>query len=244
MLRRAATSATALGVAGGDGTINCAAQVAADSGKPLAVVPSGTLNHFARDLGIGSLEDAVSAVRSGSTVAVDVAAIDDRVFVNTASFGGYVDLVDARTRLERRIGKWPAVAVAVVQVLRGARPVRVELDGRRTEVWMIFIGNCAYHPTGLAPSWRERLDDGRLDVRVVDGTQPWARTRLVVSALTGTLASSGVFRRFTTRQLHVRSLEGPLRLARDGETFDGGAEFTVRKCDRPLTLYAPEPVAP
>ncbi|MDP9420862.1 MAG: hypothetical protein M3P53_12085, partial [Actinomycetota bacterium] len=155
-LERATASSLALGVAGGDGSINAGAEAAAAAGKPLVVVPAGTLNHFARDLGLISVADAVTAVHHGQAVAIDIATIDGRAFLNTASFGSYVDLVDARQRLESTIGKWPAMLVALARVLRSSELVDVELDGVRRRVWMVFIGNCRYEPDGFCPSWHPR----------------------------------------------------------------------------------------
>ena len=240
-LEKAAAEGCVIGVAGGDGSINTAAALAAASDKPLFVVPGGTLNHFAYALGLESIADAAQAVRDGRAVTVDRAVIDGHTFVNTASIGNYVDLVDAREKLEHRIGKWPAVVVALVGVLRTARPVELEIDGEPRKVWMVFIGNCRYHPAGFTPSWRERLDDGQLDVRIVDGTHPWSRTRLLLSVMTGRLARCGAYEQRFVRTMHVRSLEGRLRLARDGETFDGPEEFTIAKADEPLLVYVPEP---
>lgn len=233
-----AASARAVGIAGGDGSINSAAEVAVNNDQPLAVVPAGTLNHLARDLGIDSIDDTIRAIKQGNAAAMDVATIDGKVFLNTASFGSYVELVDAREKLEDRMGKWPAVAVALFKVLRNSDPIEVEIDGRRRSLWMIFVGNCRYHPSGFAPSWRERLDDGLLDVRMVDGTEPWARTRLLLAVLSGNLGRSRVYEQSLAKQLKVRSVDGsPIRLARDGETFEGSAEFTISKLDRQLTLY-------
>ncbi len=234
----------ALGIAGGDGTVNAAAELALRLDVPLLVVPAGTLNHFARDLGVDSVADAAAAVVRGEQVAVDVGLIDGRPFLNTASFGSYAALVDARERLESRIGKWPAVAVALVHVLRHEQPTNVEIDGRPYRVWMIFIGNCRYEPDGLAPSWRDRLDDGLLDVRLVDGSAPLSRLRLVVALLTGRVARCPAYRRTVVRSLRIRSTDGPLRLARDGETFDGGADVEVTKAPRPLRVLRPQGVGP
>lgn len=242
-LRRAAQSSRALGIAGGDGSISAAAAVARVVDKPLLVVPAGTLNHLARDLGLATADDAVRALRQGHTVAVDVATIDGKTFLNTASFGAYGDLVDAREQLENRIGKWPALCVALVRVLRRAQPCDVELDGTPRRLWMIFVGNCRYHPNGFAPTWRERLDDGRLDVRLVDGDAPWGRTRLLLAVLTGRLGRSRVYETFTARELHVRS-RTPLRLARDGETFEGSTDFVIGKEPAPLAVYVPRPDDP
>ncbi|HEX2239747.1 MAG TPA: phosphatase PAP2 family protein [Actinomycetota bacterium] len=242
-LRRAldagADEADVLGVAGGDGSANCAAQVAVDAGRPLLLVPAGTFNHLARDLGIDDSKAAVQAAGGGRTITMDVATIDGRVFVNTASFGSYVELVDARERLERTLGKWPALLVAAVKVLKTAEPLELELDGRPTRVWMAFIGNCRFQPDGFAPSWRESLDDGYLDVRLVDASRPLSRTRLILSVLTGTVARSRILRQMLVKQLTIRADE-PLRLARDGETFTASStEVIVEKHDSKLHVLVP-----
>lgn len=235
-----AAAAHVVGVAGGDGSISAAADTARTAGKPLFVVPAGTLNHFARDLGIDGVDDAVDALRRGDAVPVDTGTIAGRAFLNTASFGTYSELVDARERLEATIGKWPALVVALVHLLRTASPLDVEIDGTPRRLWMAFIGNCTYSPPGFAPAWRERLDDGWLDVRLVDADAPLARLRLLAAVLTGRLAKTSVYESFRTRAMEVRAIGEPVRLAHDGETFDGGETFTIEK-GPPLVVYAPAP---
>ena len=194
LFSKAAARARILGVAGGDGSIRLAAGIAADAGLPLLVVPAGTFNHFAADLGLGSVDDALDALRDGDSVLVDVAAADGAAFLNTASTGVYVDLVRAREKLEPTAGKWPAMLVALVGVLRTGRPVELTVNGRRRRVWLLFAGNCRYEPSGAAPAYRPDLADGSLDIRMVDGSQPLARTRLVVAVLLGTLGRCRVYR--------------------------------------------------
>jgi undecaprenyl-diphosphatase len=238
-LEKAATDARVLGAAGGDGSVNAAAATALERDLPLLVVPAGTLNHFARDVGLESAQDAAEAIRAGSVTEVDVALAGDAVFLNTASLGSYAELVHAREKLEDRIGKWPAVFVALSGVLRRDTPVELEIDGVRRRVWMVFFGNCRYRPSGFAPSWRERLDDGLVDVRVVDAERPYARTRLLLAVLTGTLGRCRVYEQRTAAEVRVRSLDGPLRLARDGEVEDGPAELVVRKAEKRLRVFTP-----
>ena len=146
-------------------------------------------------------------------------------------------MVDARERLERKIGKWPAVVVALFRVLRKSDPLAIRIDGRNRLVWMVFFGNCRYKPSGFAPSWREHLDDGVLDVRIVDAREPWSRSRLIGAVLTGTLGRCRVYEQFDTRRLEIESLQGPMRLARDGETFEGSARFEVTKSADPVAVY-------
>lgn len=238
-LGEAADQSWALGVVGGDGSLNAAAGIAHRQGMALFAVPGGTLNHFARDVGLASVDDAVAALAAGEVVDVDLAEIDGRPFLNTASFGAYVELVDIRERLQHRVGKWPAMVIALIRVLRRSTPTEVEIDGRRRRLWMIFVGNCTYHPHGFAPSWRTNLTDGRLDVRLVDASMPAARLRLVAAVLTGRLGRCAAYEELQVRELRVRRLDGERRLARDGETFEGSAEFSIIKCPEPLVVYAP-----
>jgi undecaprenyl-diphosphatase len=238
-LERAARSADVVGVCGGDGSVNAAASVAVAHDRPLLVVPGGTLNHFARDLGLATVDDAIGAVQDGGLAEVDLGLIGGRPFLNTASFGAYPELVDTRERLERRIGKWPALVVALIRVLWRAEPCDVEIDGVERRVWMSFIGNCRYHPAGFAPSWRERLDDGLFDVRLVDAHHPFSRTRLVLAVLSGRLGRCRAYEQRAVRSIRVRSRRGPLRLAADGETFDGPDVIDVDKAARRLVVVTP-----
>lgn len=234
-----ASSADVIGVSGGDGTVNRAAHTAHMAGKPLLVVPGGTLNHFAHALGIETFDDAAAAATTGKVIEVDVACVGGAMFLNVASFGVYTQLVELRERLERRVGKWPAVVLALARVLGRAEPVEVEIDGRQRRLWMGFVGNCRYHPSGFAPSWREQLDDGQLDVRLVDAASPWSRTRLVLAVLTGRLGRSHVYEARTATRLEVRSRERSLSLAVDGEVIDGPATVTFEKDSRPLQVLVP-----
>lgn len=228
-----------LGICGGDGSATAAAEVALERDRPLLLLPGGTLNHVARDLRIESAEDALSAFERGEAVGIDLAVIDGRPFLNTAIFGGYTAMLDARATLEKRIGRWPALIVAVARALAAAEPLTVDLDGRPCTVWMIFVGNCRHEPAGFAPSWRPRLDDGLLDVRVALADRPLARLRLALSALTGRLTSSRAYQRYETRRLRVQTGRARLPLARDGDRFEGNGSFTVEKLPRRLVVYAP-----
>jgi undecaprenyl-diphosphatase len=241
LIAEAASGARILGVAGGDGSVQLAAGMAADKGLPLLVIPAGTFNHFATDLGVRSAQDAVDALRAGDSVLVDVALAGQRSFLNTASTGVYADLVRTRENLEKRLGKWPAVVVALVRVLRGGRPQDLIVDGRRRRVWLLFAGNCRYEPEGAAPSYRPDLSDGQLDIRMVDGSQPLARARLIAAVAMGALARSRVYRTWAAPELTIRTRDGsPVRLSADGEVLTENDTVTLRKRRDPLLVYRPE----
>ena len=232
-----ATAYDVIGIVGGDGSVNAAASEALRASKPLAVFPGGTLNHFARDLGLETLDDTVDAIRSASIGSIDVGLIDGLPFLNTASFGSYATLVDIRERYEPRLGKWPAMAVALVKVFRTAEAVDVTINGVRRSIWLIFIGNGEYGPQGLAPSWRERLDDGVFDLRYIEDTGPYSRLRLIAAVLTGRTADTNTYTRTLLASIEIESHCGPLRLARDGETHDGPARISIRKSQKGLNVY-------
>src|SRR3954468_20701585 len=237
LLQDAARSgAQALGVAGGDGSVAAAAAVALEHGLPLAVVPAGTLNHFARDVGVDTLGDAAEAVTKGSAVRVDVAEVNGTPFLNTASIGVYPEVVERRDALSHRMGKWVAMTVAAAQVLRRATPLDVVLNGHPAKVWILFVGNCCYTPRGLAPAWRPRLEDGLLDVQYLRADVRFSRSRAVLGTLLGISDRSAGYEEFQVEKVHVLSRSGPQHVAFDGETGEENTEFRFRK-DATLTVY-------
>jgi diacylglycerol kinase family enzyme/membrane-associated phospholipid phosphatase len=239
LLREAAVGADVLGVDGGDGSASAAVGVALETGLPLLVLPGGTLNHLCRDLGLDSIDEALGALAAGRAIRADVGLLDGEAFVNTASLGAYPEFVASRERLEPRIGKLPAMAVGGVRALLRAEPSLLEIDGSPVRVWLIFIGNCRYLPDGPAPSVRAQLDDGLLDVRILVGEHPFARLRLLGAMLAGRAAGSPVLRAWTTDRLEVRSREGPMRTARDGEVSAAEHDaFAVAKARAAVVLYA------
>lgn len=239
-MRAAAGRAKVLAAAGGDGTVNCAAQEAIGRGTPLLVVPAGTLNHFAGALGVGSVEEAVEAYRSGNLVAVDVGEVAGRVFVNNASLGLYPELVDRREARQRRIGKWPALLWALAEVLgKDAEPFQVSVDGVPYRAWLLFVGNCRYDSRGAAPTTRQRLEDGVLDIRLLTAARTLPRLRAFGSVITGRLGISRHYRQWQADTVRVSSPSGSIRLARDGETFTAEGEVVFTKHPRALNVFQP-----
>ena len=251
-IEQAGDEALAVGVAGGDGTVAAAAAVAGRRGLPLVVVPTGTLNHFARDVGVYDLQEAVDATGTGQAVAVDLALVDVhpgrgddpkspavmrlRAFVNTASIGSYPDLVRLREKWTPRWGKWPAFAAALVVVLRRAEPVRVKIEGRWIAVWFLFVGNGPYAPRGMVPAWRPSLDSGLLDVRWLRADLRFSRLRAIVGLLAGALGHSRVYGERQVREFDVE-LAVPGMLATDGEVVEEAGRYTFRVADRPIPVY-------
>ncbi|MEV6065077.1 phosphatase PAP2 family protein [Nocardia sp. NPDC052001] len=215
-----------VGAAGGDGTIAAAATVALRHDLPLAVIPAGTLNHFARDLGVYDLLEVVDSTGAGEAVAVDIASVELETatgsrthhLINTASLGAYPDLVRLREKWQGRWGKWPAFAVALIIMLRRAEPIRIRFEDRWHDVWFVFIGNGPYHPHGAVPAFRSRLDAGLLDVRWVRADVRFSRSRAVLALSLAAIGRSKVYGERQVPELTVH-LNEPESVAADGEVL-------------------------
>ncbi|MDN2501952.1 glycerophosphatase, partial [Nocardia nova] len=223
-------SIRALGVLGGDGTVSAVAEAAVRHGLPLAVFPGGTLNHFARDIGVEDIAATLTALSSGQLALADTARVrlddgSERTLVNTASLGGYPDFVRLRERWEHRIGKWPAAAVAMVCVLVRAQPLRTTIDGVPASVWMLFVGNGTYRPRDQVPTARTDLHGAGLDIRYLRADRRFSRSRLIWASLTGTLGDSPTYVHRHADKLRVRVDGPPISLATDGEVDTRGTEF-------------------
>lgn len=248
-LDKAAGQGRALGICGGDGTVNMAAAVAATHSLPLAVFPGGTLNHFAYDLGIETVHDTVRALGSGSAVRADLGRFRPGphgpggapgYFLNAFSLGVYPELVRTRERWAPRIGGWPAGVLAALEALRGARPLEAELQGRRRPLWLLFVGNGLFQRVGPAPGRRHNLADGLLDVRVVHGGRT-PGLRLLAAAVAGPLSRSPVHAAVRRRRVRISGLAPGTPYAYDGEVAHSEAELVIDKLPEALTVYCPMP---
>ncbi|MYT35671.1 phosphatase PAP2 family protein [Streptomyces sp. SID8356] len=249
-MEKAAGRGRALGVCGGDGTVNLAASVAATHSMPLAVFPGGTLNHFAYDLGIETVQEAAAALTAGDAIQVDLGRFRpgpkgpegaDGYFLNAFSLGVYPELVRTREHWSPRIGGWPAGVLAAFHVLRGRQPLEAELQGRRRPLWLLFVGNGLFQRVGPAPGRRHNLADGLLDVRVVHGGRTPA-LRLLAAAVAGPLTRSPAHAAVRRRRVRIAGLAPGTPYAYDGEVARSGTELLIDKLPEALTVYCPMPV--
>jgi diacylglycerol kinase family enzyme len=172
-------------VSGGDGTIATAAAALLDTPAELAILPGGTLNHFARDLGVSTEPaEALELAVKGECRGVDVGVVNGHVFLNTSSVGAYVRFVRIRERLEGRFGYRVASTIAAFRIMFQWRLIAVELEVEgqprvyRTPLVFIGVGERELQ----APTLGKRVPDGQrgLHVLVVRGR---SRARLLAIAL-------------------------------------------------------------
>lgn len=241
-LRSAAERAEVLAVAGGDGTVSCAAGVALDADIPLAVFPGGTFNHFAKDIGCDTVDKTVDAIRQGTVACVDLVCLNDnRMVINTASIGAYPAFVATREKYEHRIGKPLASVYAMYHTLRHDDPVRIRYDNKTLQTSLFFLGNSTYLPSGFAPSRRTRIDDGLLDIRILETGRRWAKLRILAAAAAGRLERSPLYHELRVPEFKFTVVDGTTVLAHDGEvgTECGEASFITRY--RVLPVFRPVP---
>jgi diacylglycerol kinase family enzyme len=174
-------------VAGGDGTIATAAALVAKKNIELAILPGGTLNHFAKDHGIPTdLGEAAIAAASGNVVKADIGYVNDGVFLNTSSLGAYVTFVRERERLEKRLGYSIASVVAFAKMMAEIRTfsVTLEVEGKKKtyRASLVFIG--VGERELKLPILGNRVKNGKrgLHVMIVQGRRP---ARLFALALAG-----------------------------------------------------------
>ncbi len=231
---------------GGDGTINAVASLLVETDRRLGVLPLGTLNHFAKDLGIPTtLEESARVLLDGNVAQVDVGEVNETIFLNNSSLGLYPRIVRQREKQQERLGrgKWPAFVWAALSVLRRYpfMDVRLHMNGeelkRRTP--FVFIGNNEYRMEGFDIDKRERLDAGMLSLYVAHRTGRWGLIRLAWRALWGRLREEVDFDALTAKEITIETKRKRLQVATDGEVNVMETPLRYRIRARALRVIVP-----
>ena len=248
---RHATEALAEGASlvvagGGDGTVSTIAGLLIGTRVTLGVLPLGTLNHFAKDVGIPeAIEAALGVVADGRVAEVDVGEVNGRMFLNNTGLGLYPDMVHQRDQRAPGASKWAAAIWEGLRALMRYRllGVRIVVNGetllRRTPA--VMIGNNEYTLQSLAAPTRPRLDAGMLSLYV---PHPTARLTLVWFAVRALLWRSLPEDRFDlslTDSLTIESRRHQLRVSLDGEVTTMAPPLTYRSRPRALRVMVPAP---
>jgi diacylglycerol kinase family enzyme len=231
--------------AGGDGTVSAVASVLADTPAVLGVLPTGTLNHFAKDAGIPlDTGEAVRTVCHGRVVEFDAAEVNGRVFINNSSLGFYPALV-RRREMEESAGyaKWPAFFRALAAAFRRFPFLHVRLDagGARIErtTPLVFVGNNVYAVRGFRAGSRDSLREGKLCVYVLPATGRLGLLRLAGGALAGTIEGGTDFDSLCATEVWIESPRKRLNVAADGEIAAMSTPLHYRIRPRALRVLVP-----
>ncbi len=231
---------------GGDGTIAAVAAALVGTDTPLGVLPMGTLNHFAKDLGIPlELEKAVQTLFTGKVAQVDVGEVNGRIFLNNSSLGFYPRIVQEREREQRQgHSKWVAFARAAAHVFQRSRTLHVELTGNCSgrqsyDTPFVFVGNNRYAVSGLEIGTRTILDGGRLWVCAAPSAGRFTLMALALKALLGFVRDVD-FAAFETDQTEVRMHRDQVRVATDGEVTVMRSPLRYRSLPGALRVVVPD----
>ena len=216
----AAAGRAIVAIGGGDGTQGTAAAAFANSDTAQIVLPLGTRNHLAKQLGMpADLAEAARVARDGKAERIDLAKGGNRVFVNNASIGLYTRLV--RERDKRWGPKWLGTIPATWIVLRTlrAKALHLTIDGQRQRVVtpLLFIGNNRYSLDAGSVGQRESLSDGVLSLFVVAQQSPLALIGFAFRALLGMADTERDFCALAEAKEVTIEGSGEIDVAFDGE---------------------------
>ena len=231
---------------GGDGTVSAVAAGLVDTGVTLGVLPMGTLNHFAKDLGIPlEHEPAIAVIAAGRALDVDVGEVNGRIFINNSGLGLYPDIVRDREQRQRRLGhgKWRALLEASIAAARRypVLTLQVEVDGqtltRRTP--FVFIGNNVYTMEGFEIGERAALDRGDLSLYLTHRMGRFGLLRLAFMALLRRLDQARDFDMLAAREFVVNTRHRRLRVSTDGEVTPMEPPLNYRVRPGALRVFVP-----
>jgi len=236
--------------AGGDGTISAVASIVAGTNVRLGVLALGTLNHFAKDLGIpADLHLAVATIVHGRPQSIDAAEVNGRVFVNNSSIGLYPAVVLKREGHQKLgKGKWSAFVISMLTVLGRYPLMRVTLIvgdrtlSRRTP--LVFVGNNTYEIHGLKLGTRACLNDKKLCIYVTRDVGRWKLAWFAMRALFGKLREERDFDALSGTELTVATHGRSIRVATDGEVTRLTPPLKYRIRPGAITVMVPHRPAP
>ena len=225
--------------AGGDGTINEVVNGLAGSDVTLGVLPVGTMNVFAAELGLpADLKSAWQVVREGVTRKVDLARANEQYFIQLAGVG-----LDAQalqmTTLESKRNLGPlSYLISAAQIAARVPPrLLVEADGIEREGSFVLVGNGRYYGTRLAFFKDAKVDDGKLDVLIFKNLGYLDIVRYLGTILMGIHTEQKDVEYFQTKRAIVRC-DRPVPVEVDGEVATE-SPVTFRISSRKLRVFVP-----
>lgn len=229
-------SETVIAVIGGDGTINSVAGKVVNTKAILAPLPGGTLNHFTKDLGIDQdLPTAISRLVKAEPRSIDVASVNERLFLNNSSIGVYPSSLRTRQRFEDRFGKWPAAVIGTVRAAVSYHLYDVTIANQTFKTPFIFVGNNDYHIETIGKS-RDTLNAGILSVYAITVQHRRDLFKLFLYALIGKLSYHEHFHNYLTESFTLHTKQKKLSVSADGELFVESSPLTYTISKGALTI--------
>jgi len=233
-------------VGGGDGTISAAASALSGTETLLGILPLGTLNHFARDLGIPpEIEKAAELIGKRPERRVDIAEMNDRMFINNSAIGLYPLMVLDRDLQRKRLGRSKRLAMIVASLRTLARfnhqrlTLTVNDEKERVDTPLLFVGNNDYRIDIGAPGQRESVEDGELSVFVMRKKTRRGFIAAGLRALFNRVRDDDMVRIEGVQRLRVTSGRSTLAVSLDGEVVRSAPPLDYKIRKKALRVIAP-----
>jgi len=251
----AAARGTAVVAEGGDGSLNTVAQAAHAAGCAMGVIPYGTFNYFARAHGIPTDPAAAARLLPDATPSpVQVAAINERLFLVNASLGVYPELLQDREAFKARFGRsrWVALLAGIATLLRAQRRLRLHIETgatvRDVQTLTLFLGNNRLQLEQLGAEPADTLagtpGHGSMAALMLRPIGTLAMINLLLHGAMGRLGEAAGVESFEFHHLVVRPRLAPehkeVVVAFDGEVARMRAPIDIRVLDKPLYLLRRE----
>lgn len=232
--------------AGGDGTQSAVAGALAGSDAMMGVLPGGTFNYFARDLGVGeTMEDAIQTLRNGVTQQVDVGQIENLIFLNNVSLGVYPHILKTRESVYRRWGRSRIAAYwSVVIALRRLRhpmhlTARVDGESKSYSTALTFVARSAYQLESFGLEGADAIRDGNFAVLIAKARKPIPLLRSALRLAVGLSAKDSDFDLIITDEINIETYKPQQLIAHDGEKTRLASPFHLKVWHEALTVLVP-----
>ena len=232
-------------VAGGDGSIHHVVQALVGTEGVLSILPVGTVNHAARDLGVpANWRDAFQVALRGTMRQIDTGRINGIHFLNSVMIGVYPTITEYRERFRSTHSKWRAYARAAIIAMRQLRHVTlvVEMDGRvetmRAELFIVSVNAYDLSTTGMV-ALKTTLEDGRLSVYSFSFKSAFEFIRAAAKFFRGKVAELDGFRSVRTAKLRIDVPKSHLRVSIDGEVTDLQSPLQIAAVPASLLVRVP-----
>ncbi|MEO8211152.1 MAG: diacylglycerol kinase family protein [bacterium] len=231
---------------GGDGTVSLIAELLSGSDKTLGVLPLGTLNHFAKDLGIPQdLKKAVEVLSKGNIKKIDIAEVNGKRFINNSSIGLYPHIVKKRDKDQKikNRSKWVAMFFAAIETLKSFSKYNVTIitEGNSTNIstYFVLVGNNKYKMEFFNPGIRDRLDEGLLTLSISKSQTRWGMVRLSFKAIFNALQNENDFEMYFVEEVTLKTSKKNLVISMDGEVVNVTSPLNYKILPKQLSVIVP-----
>ncbi|MDO5612966.1 MAG: diacylglycerol kinase family protein [Paracoccus sp. (in: a-proteobacteria)] len=243
LARQAVSDGFSLIVAvGGDGTQSAIAGALTGSDVVMGVIPGGTFNYFARDLGVGETpEQALETLLGGRTGRIHVGTINGQVFLNNVSFGAYPDILKQREDIYRRWGRSRIAAYwSVIVALRNLRrPMRLTVGERVFTTALAFVANNRLQMEQFDLDGKEAIEAGKFALMIAHASRPWPLIGAALRLAFGRSARGSDFDLIVTDQITIETRPARQLVAHDGEKSRMDGPFRLQVHRNALTVLLP-----